>query len=305
MSNNASEKPAGPEKTLPQHAMLGGELSVSALELAIEKIKSKGKLSKKDLAEVKRLKSLLSKVYNENKALVMKFEESNFERLVFLRSTGGFYKLVGHSAIFYNFSIAPKLNLRSSLRPDGDFEDKSEHGIVSVRDVTRIGEKLKTLKIKPMRTKNKSGDILMYKIPWKYTEKQLEEYINDNAYQIQKFNHVVMVENAFPTLYLVIDELVKAIYENVRKMPGPIERETLGYDLIRIAVKMKRIYIEISNGRLNEMDGLNGIREALNFLKSQTKVIADLKIWTPRVYARIGDNMIKIQDMTERLIKEI
>ncbi|MBQ2672600.1 hypothetical protein IJG01_01335 [Candidatus Saccharibacteria bacterium] len=298
-----------------QKTLFGGEddgvvkrdksISIEVLEEKLEHLKNQEKQTKAVKAEIQRLKTSIAKRYNDNKMLVMQLEEKNFDKLIFLRSTHGFYKLVDHSAVFYVFNIAIKLDIMAELRPDGDYTERSKIGIVSIRDVDKVAKKLKSLKILPVKTKDTTGDILIYQLPWKYTNKQLDKYINDNTYASQKFNHIVMVENVFPTLFLEINELIKAIYENVRKMPGPIERETLGYDMIKVAAKMKRCYLAICNGKVNIHDGLEEVRASIDYLKSQIKIIADLKIWVPKVYARIGDILIKIQDMADQKLAEM
>ena len=106
-----------------------------------------------------------------------------------------------------------------------------------------------------------------------------------------------------PALYLHLDDLLKAIYENVRRME-PVGRETLGNLMVVISAEMKRIYIEMANGRLKVDEGLRMIMSRINKLKSQLKIIVDLKIWNARVYARIGEIIIKTQEILEMELKK-
>ena len=66
-----------------------------------------------------------------------------------------------------------------------------------------------------------------------------------------------------------------------------------------MVAEMIRIYIEMANGRIDEMTGLKNIRLRLNKTKSQVKILADLKLWNAKTYARVGECLIKIQDIVE------
>lgn len=68
---------------------------------------------------------------------------------------------------------------------------------------------------------------------------------------------------------------------------------------------MVRIYIEFANGRVDEILGLKTIKARLNKVKSQVKILADLKLWNARTYARIGEVLIKTQDILDLQIKKL
>lgn len=277
--------------------------SLAALEAQLKQLKVKTPKTKQTESEIKRIKSNINRVYSDAKATVLKAEETNFRYLIFLRSTNGFYKLTGHSALFYAFGIAPKLDIIVRLNPDGDYSSKSKTGIVSVKNLDSLAEMLKTLNIRRVKTKDQTGNIVAFQLPWTYSEAQLNNFENDNLLRIQKFNRIIMTEDTIPALFVQLSELNKAIFENVRGMGGPVEREALGYDMIKVAAKSERTYIAMSNGQINKYNGLTAIKTGLNFLKSQAKIIADLKIWSPRVCARIGDIMIKVQDILDQELR--
>jgi len=84
----------------------------------------------------------------------------------------------------------------------------------------------------------------------------------------------------------------------------PVARETLGNYIIEATAEMIRIYIEMSNGRLSEMEALKHIRLRVNKIKSQIKILTDLKLWNARVYARIGEILIKVQEIVDLQLKK-
>ena len=222
-----------------------------------------------------------------------------------MRSTKKFYKLFGHSALFYTYSLAPKLNLTAKLQDDKDFVNKSEEGFISIKNVVKLKEVLATLNIKPVRTKDKTDNFLLFKFPWQFTEAQLNEFNEQNLLAIQNFNHVVIVDNIIPVLFIQTEELLKAIYENVRGMNSPVEREAFGYQLITETKKMAYLYLDLTNGKIDKLNCLKQMKACLRIVKYQTKLLLDLKIWNPKTGARLGEIIIKIMDILDRELKNI
>ena len=270
--------------------------SIATLEQKISRLVE----TKAKKAQIEKVKDELKKLYADNKMMAMQFEKNNYSCLLFLRSTHGYYKLFGHSALFYTYNVAPKLNLEVKLQSDGDYVAKSEDGFVSIRNFERVAERLRTMDIQKVRTKNQTGDFMVFKLPWVFTEDQLTDLIENNHFRMRNFNHVVMVDNIIPVLFIQLEELLKAIYENVRGMGGPIEREGFGYQLIEATTAMLHCYLDLANGLISKEDCFKQLRMKLNFIKYQVKLITDLKIWLPKTCARIGDIIIKIQEIIVR-----
>ncbi len=272
--------------------------SFSAADNAVKNFnKPKTKVEKTELG---RLKNERNKFYNQNKKFLTEFEKTNFEFLVLLKSTNDFYKFIGHSALFYALNIAPRLNLAANLISDGDYAHKSTGGIVSVRNPEKLAEVLKTLGIKQLTPRKNPDDFLLFKLPWAFTEAQLADMQDRQNQSLRHFNQLVMVDNSVPVLFLQLEELLKAIYENVRTMKSQIERDSFGYPLLTTVNRMNCTYFDLTNGRINHENCLISLKSDLTLVKYQTKLIADLKIWTPKTTIRIAEIVIKIIDILDR-----
>ena len=278
-------------------------MDISKLEEQLNVLRNKSTLNRVDKAEISRLKQLIKSTYADSKSTIMMFEKTNYSYLVFLKSTGKFYKLTGHSALFFTCGIAPRLGMLARLQADGDFVAKSEEGVVSIRDFDQVAKKLHNLRVLRVKTR-RDPNVAVFKLPWSYTEKQLEKFKNENQLKMQRFNQVVLVDNISPTLLLQITELIKIVYENVRALPNPTERETFGYDCITLAAKMEHCYLNISNGRKNRVVGLREMQATLNSLKNGVKILADLRFWSPKTCARIAEHLIAIQDIIIREVRD-
>lgn len=270
------------------NAKVENENSIEQIEKKIDTLKKGPKAkAKATQAEIKRLKSALNKMYIEYKVKVLEFERKNKSHLVFLRSTNGFYKLMENSLYFYAYDIAPKLELDVKVYADNDYEVKAESGITSVMGVDGVKKKLAKLKIKPMKTKDSTGNIVIFKIPWEYTEKEIEKFKEENTNGTRKYNQVIVAHDTIPTLYLNISTLLKDSYENVRRL-DPVARDGFANVILKREARMVDTYIEMANGRMNEREGLMLIKHELDMVKSRVKLLVDLKLWNANAYARVG-----------------
>ncbi|MBQ6414265.1 hypothetical protein IJI28_01410 [Candidatus Saccharibacteria bacterium] len=278
--------------------------SIAQFEEQLQLLKSKPR-TKQTKSEIEHLKNHLHKHYTSNKNYIMEFEKTNYNYLALVRSTHNYYKIFGHSALFYTYSLAPKLNLNANLQDDKDYTSKSDTGFVSIRDISKLTTLLATLDIKRVKTKNQTGDFVLFKFPWAFTETQINDFNEQNLIQLQQFNHIVIVDNVIPVLFITAEELLKTIYENVRGMGNPVAREALGYKIITSATTIIYLYLDLANGHIDKLKCLKAIKSELKTIKYQIKILTDLRIWTPKICSRLGESIIKMQDIIERELKHI
>lgn len=269
------------------------------IEAKMQALKAEGLTTKAKRTQYNQLKRTFAKTYASAKERVMAFEQHNQKYLVLLRSTNGFYKMFEHSALFYAEDLAPKMNLTATLQLDSDFSNKSEIGSISIHNLDKLTTPLKKLKITPAKTKDASGNYLLYQLPWEYSSEQIEKMIAAGELRLQRFNHLVMVDNAIPVLFLQLEELHRALFQNVRRMAGPVEREAYGLPTLAIMNELECRYLDFANGRLEAEDFFQGVQQQLDTIKYRVKIINDLKIWEVRVTARIGEILMKLVEIVE------
>lgn len=279
-------------------------VSITELDTKMRELKKVGIKTRAQKDQYKEAKTALNKAYNEAKVRVMEFESTNFEYLMLMRSTNDFYKMFGNSALFYAYRIAPELNLTANLQFDADFTVKSEVGFVPIKNVAKLATQLKKLKIVKVKTDDKTGNFLLFKVPWRFTEEEIKRLAEDNDHKVRNFNRLVMTNNTVPVLFLTLEDLQKALYENVRRM-GPVERDLFGIALGRQAMELICKYFRLANGKLEEEECFVAIRGGIDEIKYQVKAIADLKIWTPKVCGRIGDIIVRAQEILASELRRV
>ena len=72
----------------------------------------------------------------------------------------------------------------------------------------------------------------------------MDKLVEQNEYMRSKYNHVIMATNMIPMLYVNLNDLLKACYENARRLEV-VARETMGNIVVELVAEMMRIYIEM------------------------------------------------------------
>ena len=273
--------------------------SLIEIETKKQELKKSGLTTKFKQKQYDQLGERYKRAYRLAKERIMDFEPKNRQYLVLLRSTNGFFKMFEYSALFYALDLAPKMSMTVTLQDDSDFVTKSRIGAVSLRDPEKLIAPLKKLNITQVHIKDESGNFIVFKLPWQYDNKQIDMLIDKSEERMRRFNQLVMVDNAIPVLFLRLGELHSALLDNVRKMPGPVEREGYGFILLTLATELQCFYLAFANGKIDVVEFFEATKKRLDGIKYRTKVIADLGIWKPKVIARIGDILIDIANILD------
>ena len=89
--------------------------------------------------------------------------------------------MVGHSAIIYHYEVSRWIGATSRLREDTDYDYKSEEGIVSIRDVYALDQKLAAININLL---DSSNDYRIYNLGKKFTRADIERMKKDRVFGV-------------------------------------------------------------------------------------------------------------------------
>lgn len=236
------------------------------------------------------------KRYEKAKAEVFAFELRNRSKLVAFRSTAGWWKLGGTSALLYYHRVAPRLGLKPNLKADGDFYSKFEEGVISIKDINRFEENLKKLGIERI----KSGTSMrMYDLGITIDAEEIKRLKKNEEAERKKFNKLVLPKVVLPDVYVGLCNINKAIYENVRLMTPP-EREYAGMEMAVMARKMLEKYILMANGKLEKEETLAELLEKIEILIADLKIALETKIWPTGTCLRISATLIDMKKILEK-----
>lgn len=276
---------------------------IQRLEELLKGMQSAKTINNRGRAEIRKLKRQISDIYITSKKSVLDFEKKNYKYLVFLQSTNGFHKLIENSALFFACDIADRLNLTANMQTDGDFDAKSEVGIVSVR-LDNIKKRLESAGIKPVEMGEQIAEVVFYELPEAYTPKQVEDLRNHTKLYLEQFNQIVLPTVIFPALYAQLNEALLAVYHTCRKMTDTFARDVLGKQMFDDIGKAERVYLEMAAGTITDIQGLEMIQTLVRKIKWQTKIFSNLNIWTPKNCVRIGKILQKLEKILALELKQ-
>ena len=213
--------------------------------------------------------------YFRIKSFALKREDENFSKLFIIHEKDDWWKMVGHSAIFFHYDVSNWINMKSKLLPDSDYDCKSEDGVVNIRDIYALDSKLVKVKINPIDIKD---DYRIYNIGKKYTLADIEAFKKAHAMEWARVNKIILPKEIYPKLFISLTELLNKIYFSTKKLE-PYARDIIGSQMLKVIINLVRDYSLISNGKgISRTNYLEDVSDKMSWLTSQMTVVTELKL---------------------------
>ena len=224
------------------------------------------------------------KRYEKDKYRVYAMEQENRRHLILFRSTNGWWKMGGVSALYYANYIAKRIGRKANVLPDGDFFSKFWTGVVSIKDLDALEEKLKTLKI--FRSGRLSSEnIKVFDLGFTLEEEMVDSMVHMRENQERQMNTMVMPKNVMPGLYMALLEGLKITVHCNNHMPVQM-REQLGIQMAERARTTVVNYLLMAREVANKEEILKKILLSVEMLMGDAKIMGELDVWTmPRCIA--------------------
>lgn len=216
--------------------------------------------------------------YRKIKAFALEREKENWSKLFVIHEKKNWWKMVGHSAVFFQYEVAKRAGMTTKLKEDTDYELKSEEGVINIKDVLELDDKLEKAGVQPVDIKK---EYRIYNIGKKYTEGDLERLQKQKELEWAKVNKIVLPKEMFPLLFADEKELLERIYFSTKLIEGYI-RDIIGEPMIERAVENIREYSLMTNGKgMDTKKYLDMVEENVRWITSQITIIAELRLLEP------------------------
>ncbi|MBQ8996800.1 hypothetical protein IJ095_02115 [Candidatus Saccharibacteria bacterium] len=238
---------------------------------------------KNQTQEEREQKRLEKQAYLARKKKLYSLEETNYTRIVFMRATGNFWIIGGHSAIILANKIGPEVKLRVGVKRDTDFDYKFRDGIISFSNLDFYIDAVKKsayIKGAPRQT----ADSVYFYLKDKVSETEYKLLLNSRELKQQKFEKMIIQSFPMPQVHQKVEEVFRTAFRLYKKYKDPDGRTILTEkftDQMRIAHKM---VLMIARGELDKPAGLTKISEILKRGMCDVMQIETLEIWS------IGDS---------------
>ncbi len=238
------------------------------------------------------------------KAEVIKQERENLQSLYVIKMPDGWYEMLGNSAVIYVYSLAKRLKIHPKIIPDTDYNHVAEDGIVTFQNLDAFEERMRKLKI---YRRYSSEWLIIFDLGMKYTQQDINDLKRIDEVKLAQANKLIVPELVFPELKVSIQELLKAIHPNVRKM-DPMGRQLVGDSLDSAAGDMLEEFALTMNGWEDARLFLDRSLKRIAKIEAKMLIIITLQMFSvsqiDKILEETGKTKKRIMDAHKKLDKK-
>ena len=224
----------------------------------------------------------LKKVYLIDKKRLLEKEKDNYTKLMVLKCPDGWWKMFGHSAIFYKYKIADSLKLTARLLPDTDYEVVSEEGYIAIDDVERLKNKLKVLRIYPSNITERGW---IFDLGERVSEQDYVLMLHEEEQRLERVNKLVNVDEHLSELNAKVKVVHKLVHEYVRKMDG-VARDAFAIEANKRAAELQIMLVRAARGSVDVDRCLRFARDVAEDLYGYIMIMMNLRLLeAKKIYA--------------------
>lgn len=229
------------------------------------------------------------------------YEITNNRTLLLFYSGEGWWKMGGNSALFYTHLIAPRLNIKASLKPDRDFYSKFMDGIVSIRDYSALKMNLKKLGI---IVKEENELWTMFDLSFKVSQAELNNIRSIREDKIEQINQIVSVKNLYPSIAALGRKIAKSLYTKTNHC-SPIDRDLIMNRLTQIALEnVVQIYMISSDGK-DQVETLKTVLKRNEKIKTYLMLMMEITAFTPEEILVIENDLVDMNTQIKAELKKL
>lgn len=176
------------------------------------------------------------------KAECAKFELTNNRHLLIFDSTSGFYKMIGHSVLFFSLTIANRIHWRYSIKADNDHYSISEDGVISIRSLERLASLLSQINIYPDKELC-HAEFHFFELHRVYTENQIANLRDNTHAEDRRITRIILPKSPIPQLYDAIVETSRLTYYYFQHSSDQFARATVARPIIHLTYQLTCLYL--------------------------------------------------------------
>lgn len=230
--------------------------------------------------------------YVKLKQVVYAYEGAPTSRIFLIRQKGEWFRFVGQSAVIFHYAIAPRINYKSRLYVDKDYEFAMPGGVVNVRDAEMLCQILVKHHYNLIK---RDQDYYVFNAGKRYSLADLNAMMERKDKEWQGVNKIFLPKDVFPSLFTLLRELLLMTYNVVRKMEG-YAREMVGDAIVEKEVGLVREYTLACNGvGLKESGYLEKVSTDMDWIKAQLNSLSIIQEIQPEKLGRLGLTIEKVK----------
>ena len=207
-----------------------------------------------------------------------------------------------HSALLYKHVIGNELDFQVRIHKDEDNGKgkKAEYGIVFIKNLDSLKDKMKRVKAEKIHEK---GGILIFELRQECSREKMKAFEGYEEDCWAQVNKVILPEVSMPGLKSKLSRVISSVHRIVHKMPED-ERASFGTEIDQMSGKLYSDFLLMSNGLINKLKYLVWASRQLQEIKSKIGIISELKITTSgKIFELLKDveNAVKLVEVERRV----
>lgn len=216
--------------------------------------------------------------YLERKKKLFELEKENYNRIIMMRGTRGFWMTGGHSAVILVNKIAPELKIRIALRRDTDFGEKFKEGVTTFKNLGFYKEKLKLSEY--VKLEKEEDDFIFYKLVKKISATEYDVLKRSKEIRRQKLEGMIIKSVPMPTLNTKLSEVLRLTFKFYSKHSDALLR---GFVVDKLADEIRmahKTFVLICREEIAAETGLHKVKKLLSYAMADVEQIVTLEGWS-------------------------
>lgn len=267
-----------------------------------ENSKTKNKRSFEEIGRIER------KEYDRLKRRAIKFEATNRQYILVIPCDGemGWCEMSEHSALIYKYMVCMPLGVPVTMTDDYDsFYIQYDIGRIRTRGFDVVRDRLK--KVGLYKDEQLKDRCMIFQLGMSIPADEFDRMKNEEIARQLAVNSIVKVTFTDPALYQKLMELATRLHRICYRRMDKLSSATNGKRIVELIDHAIRVYYEIAECGKNRPEDLaeywKKMRLYLHNILIELQIVAGLKLWTREACGKIGEDVLDVQCMVDRHIR--
>lgn len=232
------------------------------------------------------------------KALAFEMEKVNTDMIILFPSTRGWYKMGGKSAMFYWTYVAKSIGRRVKLRSDTDRYSTFSEGVISIKKLKLLEEKLAEVNAFPVKEGVPKG-LIAFKLERPFTEEEIRQMYHTQEMLTEKINQMVRPKVTMPQLNAALYDLLKKIKSAIGQM-NSWQCQAFGLPEMEQLLRLREGYMVLGDGLAAPGSTLVDMLRTSERLKNNITLAEEVSAWEKGKALKALEDLVLI----DRIVRE-
>ena len=205
--------------------------------------------------------------YYVRKEKLVALEAKNYSKIVFMRGMGGFWIVLGHSAVILANKVGPAMKMRVPLKKDTDYRFKSKEGVIAVKNLGFYKTALKDSSLTKLKTETE--DTLTFELKEKLTAELYDLVLHEQEIKRQQIANSILKAVPMPKTNMRLNDTMKLGYKLYCEYSDTFCREVFAGKLMDELRVANKVFIV----------AMNEVEKNLNRAAASLALISEMGLW--------------------------